>query len=175
MGNGQSRYDGGSIEGMVECTNYSVVVGIKVNNNTNYPLHKGRATLEWGYLQSMLDHVDAKQSGIMISHKNPTTATGTSGVVSWEIGKTQKRLVVMWSAPFNFDFHENVLAVGFSGDHPNFDEMYNFLKCRRGESMDIAKCYYASPTLVARYDDLEVNGAMGTAHKAVASINLNMN
>ena len=56
---------------------------------------------------------------------------GSSGTVTWTIEGLGKVLVIMWSAPYSFDFHTNWLAIGVMDEanlhllHENtFNEMY---------------------------------------------------
>jgi hypothetical protein len=55
-------------------------------------------------------------SEAMMARKTGYTATGSYGTVSWLIESTddreQRRLIVMWYAPFNHDFYDNTLVVG---------------------------------------------------------------
>ena len=51
---------------------------------------------------------------MQVARKTSGTATGSYGTVSWLIEALNRRVVVMWSAPFNFNHHSNWLAVGLT-------------------------------------------------------------
>ena len=40
------------------------------------------------------------------------TATGTCGMVSWHVKNLSKRLLVMWSIPYDFNLHHSYFAIG---------------------------------------------------------------
>ena len=78
------------------------------------------------------DEVHGCSFPTQVTRKRRYTATGVYGTVSWLVGSQNRRLVVMWSAPFNFNFYSNQLAVGMTSegvvDHPAngcwFRQMY---------------------------------------------------
>ena len=57
----------------------------------------------------------------MSGHKTGYTATGCVGTVSWVIGSTGKMLVVMYSVPYDHNFHSNWCGAGIfkTGDTSN--------------------------------------------------------
>ena len=63
-----------------------------------------------------------------VTRKRFLTPTGVYGTVSWLINDLNRRVVVMWSAPFNFDFNDNTLAVGITDegvvDNPEKDHWF---------------------------------------------------
>ena len=42
----------------------------------------------------------------MVARKTAYCATGSYGTVAWDIHDADRSLFVMWSAPFNSDFHK---------------------------------------------------------------------
>ena len=65
------------------------------------------------YLQVVRD-VSVSMSYLQVARKTSSTATGSYGTVSWLIQDNSRRLVIMWSAPFNFNHYSNWLGVGLS-------------------------------------------------------------
>jgi len=62
----------------------------------------------------------------MAGHKTAGAACGCVGTVSWKIGDTNRKLVVMYSVPFNHDYYSNVCAAGIFALNAtiDFDMMY---------------------------------------------------
>ena len=58
------------------------------------------------------EDIEAGSQGTMVGHQTLDFATGTTGVVTWDICDQDTTLVIMWSAPFNFDFYKNRFAIG---------------------------------------------------------------
>ncbi|XP_060596453.1 tereporin-Ts1-like, partial [Ruditapes philippinarum] len=115
---------------------YAVTCGIEIENWTKYVLAFPIAHVKGGTLSSPPVTILPAKKEVMISHKASGTATGVYGTASWLIESTavsqQRRLVVMWSAPYDFNIHSNTLAVGITTpgqtSHPVgptwFDKMY---------------------------------------------------
>lgn len=109
----------------------------------------------------------------MLMHNSPGTATGSYGTVSWSVGGP--RVIVMWSAPFNFNHYSNYLAVGFirSGRHAGAmaDDMYYDYGVYN-LTYTHSEYYYSTPTIRSCYEKLCVLGVMGTTHKTHVTISV---
>lgn len=77
-------------------------------------------------------------------------------------------MCVMWSAPFNFDFFDNILAVGFQTSHKEgiYDSMH--------DSSEFSREHYATScnTVQNTQGNFTIVGIMGTAHKSKVEIEL---
>jgi hypothetical protein len=114
---------------------------------------------------------------LQVGHKCGYTATGTSGTASWLINGSGRRLVVMWSAPFNFDFYSNRMAFGFTKkgckihDKNWFQTMYYNknvgIKSGGTPRMNLKKmvCRNTCEEIIVEDDIFEMSGTMGTSHK----------
>ncbi|XP_070191308.1 tereporin-Ca1-like isoform X2 [Littorina saxatilis] len=154
---------------------YRVTAGIEVENWTKFPLSDASATMKGGVLSVAPYSIMPASRQALVGRKTWGTATGSYGTVSWRIAHSNQRLVVMWSAPFNFNHYSNWLGVGIAkaGSHPNgdswFDQMYYYesngvLNFRR-------KDFYNDVRSVKHRDTtFEVEGIMCSDHKALAKV-----
>ncbi|VDI29983.1 Hypothetical predicted protein [Mytilus galloprovincialis] len=173
MGTSASSTQGDDIDSIIQALNYSVVCGIEIKNSTQYVLHSPKTTVEWGYLLSPPPtSIKPEEKGSFIGHKNSASATGTTGVVSYMIGTTKLRMVVMWASPYNFDFYENYLAVGFDVNHDK--EIYNLMYYGEGRDYQFSRdSYYRNCNAVQKTKDcFTIHGIMGTSHKSKVVIEL---
>lgn len=149
---------------------FMIVCGIQVENWTKFTLTNPNTTLEWGYLSLPATNIQPATREAMVSHKCGFTATGTSGTVSWLINGTDRRLVIAWSAPFNFDFYSNHLILGLTNkgykkhNKTWFQTMYYG---QEDEAMifERVKCRFTSNEVMIDDDLFEVTGTMDTNHK----------
>lgn len=95
--------------------------------------------------------------------------------MSYLVGDTDSRMVVMWSAPFYFDFYDNVLAVDFSKYHDK--DIYHRMYDEEGEDEQFSRDKYLNTCNVVKKtkDNITVEGIMGTAHKSKVAVDLKEN
>ena len=160
---------------------YAVTCGIEIENWTKYVFGIPIAHVKGGTLSSPPVPILPAKKEVMISHKASGTATGVYGTASWLIESTvasqQRRLVVMWSAPYDFNLHSNTLAVGITTPgqttHPVgptwFDKMYY------DEKVDVLP--YLKKEFLRDFspimfedDEYQVVATMGSSHKAQVKI-----
>ncbi|KAH3882372.1 hypothetical protein DPMN_006308 [Dreissena polymorpha] len=150
---------------------YMIRVDIQVDNLTNLALMDPMVSLQWGEVDRPPVQIASGYKEAMLTRKHNLTPTGSFGVVSWRIGQSAHRLVIMWSVPFEYLFYDNTLAVGImkSNKHdPNWaDEMYD-AKVDHGSWYERAKYNTQIPTLTRIEESLDVavTATMSTAHKA---------
>lgn len=146
-----------------------VMVQLEISNFADYPLKNPLTYPVQGAVSYPASPVLAGHREAMVMHKT-NWFRGSYGTVSWEMAEG-KRVVVMWSAPYNFDLHDNYLAVGFVDKDKHAtstaDEMYyNSGNFTRGEYSDSAnQIEYCD-------DKFCVVGTMGTSHHPQIHINL---
>ncbi|XP_072043008.1 tereporin-Ca1-like [Amphiura filiformis] len=99
-------------------TSYRVSVGIEVENWTKFRLTDAIATPYSGQINKPPSEILPGNKGPMAARKSHTVACGSVGTVSWKIetgnSRQDRRLIVMWSMPFNHDHYDNILAVGIT-------------------------------------------------------------
>ncbi|XP_041672181.1 bryoporin-like [Cheilinus undulatus] len=109
--------------------------------------------------------------------KDDNTASGSVGVMTYELFNTQTRksdgkMAIMFSVPFDYNFYENWLGVGIFGvsqtcDEKLFDEMYN------GKDFTYFQRYKADGSgLVYRGEVLDVRACMSDDGKAIVKLEL---
>ncbi|OQV21920.1 Dehydrogenase/reductase SDR family member 1 [Hypsibius exemplaris] len=151
---------------LLQAITHRVGVVLELRNYTKWNLTNPIVIINAGQIKTAPSDVHAGQREIMAAHKTDHTATGSSGTVSWNVDGTGQRVVIMWSAPYSFDFHTNWLAVGVMdasslhllGEN-TFNEMY-----KSEESWFKRKEFYRDTTQVRfAADQFEVTGSMGCA------------
>ncbi|XP_033748209.1 tereporin-Ca1-like [Pecten maximus] len=164
-----SSLAGSTVSALTASGGYSVACGIETANWTKYTLEKPMAFNNGGLIKTPPIDILPGVKEAMITHKTGGTATGTYGSVSWVV--KDRRVVVMWSVPFNHDYYTNWLAVGLTKpgftahDKAWYDTMYYhsntpILKFNR-------KNFYENVNPVTFSDgDFEVEGNMGSTHIA---------
>ncbi|KAK7104339.1 hypothetical protein V1264_019077 [Littorina saxatilis] len=125
---------GTTLEALTFGDGYRVTCALQVENWTRYNLSNPVIHMNHGQISKAPPAtIDSGYREVTVTRKTSGTATGTSGTVSWEVEGLDRRVYLMWSAPFNFDFYSNWLGVGVSAPgytgHPGgddlFEQMYN--------------------------------------------------
>ena len=162
---------------MVAACPNSRVIGVEVANATTYHLAIVNFYLQKGQLQVPPTSISPGKKEALLAHRTGAHAAGATGVTVWKIGDTHVNLVVLWSTPFNFDHHKNVLGIGFmrgefKAEKSTYKDMYfaekeTWFKRRKftqtsGETIEITD---ESRQFTAR-------GNMGTSHRCEAKIEL---
>ncbi|VDI57896.1 Hypothetical predicted protein, partial [Mytilus galloprovincialis] len=106
-----------------------------------------------------------------IGHKHKAGVTGTTGVVSYLIAQTNLRMVIMWSAPYNFDFFDNRLAVGFVTSEDVAD-IYN--RMYYGNDTAFSRDIYSRNCNIITKERgvFTIQGIMGTSHKSKVEVKI---
>lgn len=112
-----------------------------------------------------------------VGRKTGFTATGSSGTVSWEIQGKNRRFVVLWEVPFDYNFYENLLGVGLTAvgyiTHPSGNTWYNQMS--EGQNSDVLnfseKSFEGDLTPINYISDgFEIMATMNNAHDAHVKI-----
>nr|AXS67887.1 coluporin-15 [Colubraria reticulata] len=153
---------------------YKVFAHITVENWTKHPLVRPHLSLNRGRMLHAPSLVLSGKREMFILRKIRDSATGTAGTVSWLVGFTKRRFVLMWSTPFDFTYYSNWMGVGMTTKghtekNGRFDQMYygsndTILLFNRGEF------YYHENPVIYRDDEFEITGRMNKAHKALVTV-----
>nr|AXS67902.1 coluporin-30 [Colubraria reticulata] len=112
---------------------YWVGVVIQVENWTRYPLLYPTVRLSGGTMATVpTTLLPCKREAFMV-RKASFAGKGSYGTVSWEVYGANRLFVIMWSAPYNFDFYSNWLGLGMTkkghttvaSGETWFDQMYD--------------------------------------------------
>ena len=153
-----------------------VVCGVRVRNETNFKLQAPRYFIRWGILGCPPIEIEAGAQATMVGHHTLNFATGTTGVVTWDIRDQDLTLVVMWSAPFNFDFYSNCFAIGlkrtFSDVNESlYHELYGTQRTWFVRKEMYPPQFHLQP-VSTRNGNFCVTGIMGTGHRCYLDIKL---
>lgn len=80
-------------------------------------------------------------------------------------------MVIMWSAPYNFDFFDNRLAVGFVKSDDDWD-IYNRMYYGTDEQFDRANYCRSCDAITHKNSGFIIQGIMGTSHKSKVEVEL---
>ncbi|KAH3708434.1 hypothetical protein DPMN_067885 [Dreissena polymorpha] len=146
---------------------YIITVNMEVDNLSNVTLMYPGVSLKSGECDVPPVRIASGYKEAMLARKYSYMPSGSFGVVSWQIGETKNRVVIMWSVPFNSFFYDNWLAVGIkpAKDHdPKWaDEMYYE---KYGSWYQRAKYNTEVPTVSFITDKWAVSASMSTTQGA---------
>ncbi|KAL3871423.1 hypothetical protein ACJMK2_039422 [Sinanodonta woodiana] len=177
-GNANAGIHNSMVNALVDVS-YRVTCQIKVDNLTNVILDSPVVSIGRGQVDIPPKHIQPGQSDLMVARNLPFNSTGTYGTVSWLLERENRRVVVMWAAPFNLDFYDNWLAVGMteSGviDHAANNEWYKQMYYKKSDKLlRFSKMKYQNEiqTVTYKEDGIEISGTMSTGHRAQAMITI---
>jgi len=147
---------------------------LEVTNVTKWRLWPGECYIHWGYIPSPPTMILPGENASIIGHNQEghyagdrnhnVYATGATGVVSWKIGKTGKKLAVMYSLPFDWDQWKNKLGIAIVDENQRIDKIF----CRRmivEENLAARREFFGQIKPIKVKDDkFHVIGTMGTSH-----------
>ncbi|OWF36767.1 tereporin-Ca1-like [Mizuhopecten yessoensis] len=158
---------GTSLNSLMDTLSYRNVIGMEVDNYSKWAMTSPIAYPDRGVVTLSPREVHSGQREAMLARKTSLTATGTQGTVSWLIDN--RRVIVMWEAPFNFDFYSNKLAVGIIPYGTHTSAMFDVMN--KGSGNFTRGVYDRNiHTIVYCDEDLCVEGTMGTSHKTQVHI-----
>ncbi|XP_069135563.1 tereporin-Ca1-like [Argopecten irradians] len=164
---------GSTVSALTAAGGYSVSCGIETSNWTKYIMERPMAINNGGLIKTPPKDILPGVKEVMVTHKTGGTASGTYGSVSWLV--KDRRAVVMWSVPFNHDYHTNWLAVGFTKrGHKDHDENWYNTMYYESNTPVLAfkrKDFYNDVNPVIFSDgEYEIEGNMGSTHIATVNI-----
>ena len=144
----------------------SFILGLE--NYSNQQLQNPQYLDYYGYVHDRPQPIAPGFVEYMTAKKSSWTFRGVSGVVSWDIGNTNKMVVVMYEKPWSAVLHTNTLAVGIfpKGDLSGF-----FNKMYSGEEQSFRRDNYpdadgwSRPVRYTDEPDFMVSGDMADAPK----------
>ncbi|KAH3751496.1 hypothetical protein DPMN_186056 [Dreissena polymorpha] len=170
-----SSLAGTTIEDLAFGTGYSVSMGMEVSNLTPYVLCSSMVTVNSGVVTLQPRSINPNYKEAMVTRKSAYTATGTFGVVSWEIAEISRRVVVMWSVPFDLNVYTSWFAVGITKQNNLYhnagwaDQMYYY---GNNEQLGFKRqgLYYSTATLIYSDNGLKISADMTTSYNAVVTV-----
>nr|ATF27386.1 conotoxin [Conus andremenezi] len=164
---------GVTLQGLA-ASGYRVTCTIQVENWTRYPLlYPSVRIANSGVLTTAPTAILPGKKEAFATRMPAHRAEGVYGTVSWEMHGTDRRFVLMWSAPFNFHFYSNWLGLGMTKEgvaglargNTWFDQMYY-----GGNSHDLTfereEFKKRTDPVIYRNDKFEVVGIMTNIHRA---------
>ena len=159
---------------LVENLTHDVVCSVEVSNATKYTLMPVDCYINHGEIKVPPRPIAPKKKEALVGCKIFGVA-GTSGVTAWKIGNSNVYLLVLWSAPYDFDLSANYLSIGFKSsksglivDQNLFDEMYD------KEDVWFNRQQFYSHVKPIQVKEISghfmAQGSMATSHKCVAEV-----
>ena len=141
---------------------------VEIENYTKFALVPGNMELNSGHIKVPPSPLQGGEKHGVVGHKTNDSATGCSGVLSWEIFGSDEKLVVMYSIPYSHDFHSNWIGVGLSSSIPSFYEMYNGIE----SGFKRKEFYYDVNPVLYQGKQFNVVATCGTDHKPTIVVKL---
>ena len=168
----------GTTSSMVESCGHRVVCGVEVSNATKFNLAAGECYIHNGQIKVPHSSIGPAKKETFLGHQTGALCSGTTGVTAWKIGDTNVHLLVLWSAPYNFDHYANWLGIGFQTSNSDrvtidksvFDDMYY-----ETQTWFQRQDYYNNVIPIDIEDSskrFKATGTMGTTHKSEVKIML---
>ena len=149
---------------------------LELRNMTEWRLWPDESYIHWGYIPSPPTVILPGEKDVMSGQNaeghfasngnNNLFATGATGVVTWKIGDTGKKLAVMYSLPYHFEKWHNKLTVAFIDGDQKIDKIF----CRRmicdielGQCKEFGKNGQLKP-IDHKSDKFHVIATMGSSH-----------
>jgi len=152
---------------------FSVAFKLELENYTNDHLSVYQNKYNDGHVSKPPVDIKPGIKEAMSGHKVSNTATGCSGTASWTIGnkRNEKMLVVMYSIPFDQNFHSNYCAVGIFDKRDTTD--FFKLMYKETEQNFKRKEFYRDADPAIYYDsNYIVTATMGSNHKPEIQVRL---
>eukprot|EP01084_Bolivina_argentea_P093837 168704_1 len=153
-------------------TGWSPSMVMEVTNYYNQILGNAQAYNHGGYITDPPFTIFPGYKEAMGGHRVSVTATGTYGTVSWDLGNTGLKAIIMWSVPYDFNYHVNWLAIGIKTNHDenDFDTMYDAY----GNGNWFAKDQYYSSSKQIHFEayGFYITGTMGTDYQPKIQIGI---
>ena len=150
----------------------SVAFILGIENYSNQHLRDPQYLSNTGVVYDAPGSVGPAMGEYMTGHKSSWTFRGVSGIVSWNIGDTEKMVVVMYYKPWSDVFHSNNLALGIFPRADLTTTLYN--KMYSGEEEGFKRLTLDSDShepLRYRDDpDYMLKGVMGDADQAMINV-----
>jgi len=151
---------------------YNVKFKAELENYTQFDLHPSRTEIISGKISDPPTAIKRGGKNGVVGHKTGGACRGCVGTMGWDIDKLRKKLVLMYSIPFDQNLYSNWIGVGIfdlsdSGD--KFAKMYY----QPQESFK-RKAFYTDVTPVV-YDgdsDFCVEATCGTTHQPTINLKL---
>ena len=147
---------------------YWVTATIHIENYSKWNLVEGHSWSKSGRIKSSALKVKAGEKEIWETHKVSGTTTGVSGIIAYELGDTGITIAIVWEAPYDFNWYENILAIGFLGKlKPDklddwFDDLYY------NKNINTPRCYktyyYGTEPCKVSSEYVSISATMGTNH-----------
>ena len=155
---------------------------LELRNMTEWRLWPDESYIHWGYIPSPPTVILPGEKEVMSGQNaeghfasngnNNLFATGATGVVTWKIGDTGKKLAVMYSLPYHFDKWKNKVTVAFVDGNQKIDKIF----CRRmicdielGQCKEFGKNGQLKP-IDHKSDKFHVIATMGSSHHTTIKI-----
>ena len=139
-----------------------VVVQLEIIDLTKWPLTNPVTHIHGGVVEVQARHVTPGMKEMMVMRKTYHQATGSYGTVSWDI--KGREVLVMWSAPFNFNHYSNWLGVGIGNVGTQTGNTYNAMYYGAPTWFKRDEYYYYTRDVTKCDDLICVRGNMGTSH-----------
>ena len=102
---------------------------LEVNNMTKWRLWPDKTYIHWGSISSPPTFILSGEKGAISGHNTVGDydghyATGATGVVSWKIGDTGKKLAIMYTLPYRFEKLKNKMSIAIVDESQKINKKF---------------------------------------------------
>nr|AXS67896.1 coluporin-24 [Colubraria reticulata] len=154
-----------------------VKVIVLVENWTRFPLLDNTLIYTTGSSLYEPSDIQPGTKEVFAARKRHETLTGIYGTVSWLVEGANRRFVLMWGLPYNFDLYSNWMGVGMTREgltttaeqYYYFKQMYYYYNTHDLKFVRKAFYYDENPQTY-RDTDFEIEGWMTKIHNSTATV-----
>nr|QFQ61161.1 conoporin [Conus magus]QFQ61166.1 conoporin [Conus magus] len=156
-------------------TGYKITCVFQLENWTRYRLIVPRVHMAFGVITTNPTAIEPGKREAFAVRKTSDTASGVAGSVSWELEEARRRVIVMWSVPYDFNSFGYWLGLGMTReglvdpDKDWYGQMY--YGSNDGDLTFTRKdFYYNTDPIIYGNDKFEVEGDMTNTQHAQIKI-----
>jgi len=142
---------------------------LDVRNMTEWRLWPDKCYIHWGKIPIPPTFILPGEKGAIYGqnqegHYSGVYVTGATGVVSWKIGSTGKKLAIMYSLPYNFEDGKNKLAIAIVDENQKINKKFCREMIVNKELATLNVFYDEIKPIEVESDQFHVLGTMGNSH-----------
>ena len=143
---------------------------VELENYTKFYLSPQDTEINAGYIAEPPAAMFGGEKHGVVGHQVGHTAKGCAGIVSWNIEEFKRKVVVMYSVPFDHNLHSNWVGLGICSQYhePSSDEMYY----GSADYFERKELYYETDPVSFSSSDFTVEASCGTNHKPAIMVKL---
>ncbi|XP_028268220.1 DELTA-stichotoxin-Hmg2b-like [Parambassis ranga] len=146
---------------------------IEIKNQTSYTLSDPREHIISGHCDTPLPStIRPSEGGSALFAKTPHTACGSVAVFTYSL-QNKKKMAVMFSVPYDYNFYHNWYAVGIFGENTRCDE-HLFDRMYYREQEGFIRGSANGPSLTYMEENAVIKATMTDTYQPILSVEISI-